>query len=126
MTKSIAFKGDLTLALSVKNLDAAIDWYGRALGCELLYKLEDLAWCELTSPLKGVSIGLGVNQEAPKGGCTPVWGVEDIAAARRALEAMDVRFDGETREVPGQVLLATFYDPDGNSWMLVESIGAMG
>jgi hypothetical protein len=34
-----------------------------------------------------------------------------------------VRFDGPTREYPGMVKLATFFDPDGNTLMLYESLG---
>ena len=33
-----------------------------------------------------------------------------------------MRFDGETNEIEGMVKLATFYDPDGNSFMLAQSL----
>ena len=52
----------------------------------------------------------------------PVWGVVDIAQARAALEEKQVRFDGDTIEIAGMVKLATFYDPDGNAWMLAQSL----
>ncbi len=45
----------------------------------------------------------------------------DIDVARKHLESHGVRFDGDTREIEGMVKLATFYDPDGNSFMLAES-----
>lgn len=62
--------------------------------------------------------------ESPKVGAGPVltWSVLDVAAARRSLEERDVRFDGPTREIPGLVKLATFYDPDGNTLMFAESL----
>ncbi|MCB1161391.1 VOC family protein, partial [bacterium] len=66
---------------------------------------------------------LGVREEVkPGGGSVPVWGVLDIAEARAALEARQVRFDGDTVEIPNMVKLATFFDPDGNAMMLVESL----
>ncbi|HSD03011.1 MAG TPA: VOC family protein [Gaiellales bacterium] len=55
-------------------------------------------------------------------GATLTFGVADIDAARAHLEAHDVRFDGETSEVPGMVRLATFYDPDGNTFMLAQRL----
>jgi CreA protein len=48
--------------------------------------------------------------------------VEDIEAARRRLEQREVRFDGPTRTIEGLVKLATFYDPDGNTFMLYEDL----
>jgi catechol 2,3-dioxygenase-like lactoylglutathione lyase family enzyme len=43
--------------------------------------------------------------------------VPDVAAARAALEAKGVEFDGETRDT-GVCHMAFFKDPDGNSLML--------
>jgi len=43
--------------------------------------------------------------------------VPDVAAARAALEAKGVEFDGETRDT-GVCHMAFFHDPDGNALML--------
>jgi CreA protein len=88
---------------------------------ELIYKLDDMGWCELRTAWKGISIGLGQSETPTTGGTTPVFGVEDIDAARSHLESNGVRFDGDTQVIPDMVKLATFYDPDGNPWMLAES-----
>jgi hypothetical protein len=48
--------------------------------------------------------------------------VLDIATARAGLEGAGVPFDGETQVLPGLVKLATFSDPDGNRFMLAESL----
>ena len=70
-----------------------------------------------------MTIGLGQNEEVDgRGGTTPVFGVTDIEVARRDLEGKGVRFDGDSQEIPGMVKLATFFDPDGNSYMLSESL----
>jgi catechol 2,3-dioxygenase-like lactoylglutathione lyase family enzyme len=116
------YASNLVISTPVSNLDAAIAWYRDALGFEVVYKLDELGWCELRTPYEGITIGLGQNEKIKNGGATPTFGVEDIDDARRHLEGKDVRFDGETYEVEGMVKLATFYDPDGNAYMLAESL----
>jgi len=111
----------LTISCSVSDLERSVAWYRELLGFELIYKLDDMGWCELRTPWKGISIGLGQSETPTTGGTTPVFGVEDIDAARSHLETNGVRFDGETQVIPDMVKLATFYDPDGNPWMLAES-----
>jgi catechol 2,3-dioxygenase-like lactoylglutathione lyase family enzyme len=125
MSDPIGYKGDLTLSLHVRDMEAAIRWYTEMLGFELIYKLDEMGWCEMRSPVKDVTVGLGqVKEMAPHDGCVPVWGVVNIEASRRKLEKMGVRFDGPTHEITGMVKLATFYDPDNNAWMLVQSLQA--
>ena len=117
------YDGRLTAALSVKDLDASIPWYREMLGFELIYRLENWGWCELKTAVPGVSLGLGETDEVKTaGGATLTFNVTDIAAARGYLEERGVRFDGETSEIEGMVKLATFYDLDGNSFMLAQSL----
>lgn len=124
MNTPFAFKGDLTLSLHVSDMSASIGWYEEMLGLHLVYKLEEMGWCEMKSPVANVTVGLGQVEEVRKGGgCVPVWGVEDIEKARAYLESKGVKFDGDTITIPEMVRLATFFDPDGNAWMLVQSIG---
>lgn len=75
-----------------------------------------------SAPAKGVSIGLNQDGDALGPGTTPVFGVHDIHAARAELEAKGVSFEGDTTEIPGMVRLATFTDPDGNRYMLAQSL----
>ena len=44
---AIEYDGGLTCAMGVSDLDRSIAWYRDMLGFELLYRLEDNAWCEL-------------------------------------------------------------------------------
>ena len=122
-TSSLPFgyDGHLVVSVNVSDLDRSIEWYREMLGFEVTYKLDDYGWAEVQSPITGVSIGLGQVDEPKVTGNTPTWGVDDIDKARAYLESKDVRFDGETQDVGGMVKLATFYDPDGNPYMLAQS-----
>ena len=126
MTASLGYDGGLTCSLDVSDLDAAIKWYEEVLGFKLLYKIDAMGWCELASPVARVNVGLGqVEKKKQEGGNSVlVWGVHDIDAARKQLEALKVRFDGPTRTYEGMVRLATFFDPDGNTLVLYQSLEA--
>jgi len=127
MASALGYDGGLTASMGVKDLDRAIAWYRDVLGFTLLYKVEEMAWCELASEIKGVNVGLSqVEKVSPEGGATLTWGVKDIAAARKNLEGRKVRFDGETMTVEGMVKLATFFDPDGNKMMLFQDLQKKG
>jgi len=117
-----AYSENITISVGVSDLDKAIDWYGEVLGLELVYKLDQHGWCEMATATRGVTIGLGQTEELKPGSTTPTFGVIDIEAARKHLESKDVRFDGDTYEIEGMVKLCMFYDPDGNSYMLAQSL----
>jgi len=116
------YSENITISVGVSDLEKAIEWYGDVLGLELVYKLDQHGWCEMATATKHVTIGLGQTEELKPGSTTPTFGVMDIGAAREHLESKDVRFDGDTYEIEGMVKLCMFYDPDGNSYMLAESL----
>lgn len=118
------FDGGLTCSVNVLDIQAAMKWYQEVLGFELIYYLEELGWCELKSPVPGVNVGLSQVEKMPPPGGNAVltWGVKDIDRAKGDLESRDVRFDGDIRTIEGMVKLATFYDPDGNCYMLYQDI----
>ena len=116
------YSQNLTISVGVSDFERAIEWYTDVLGFELVYKLDQYGWCEMSTATKHVTIGLGQNEDLKTGGATPTFGVVDIDAARKHLESKDVRFDGDTYEIEGMVKLCMFYDPDGNSYMLAQSL----
>ena len=122
MTDQIQFDGGLTLSLPVSDLDKAIDWYQQTLGFELKYRLDDVGWCELTSSVDKVSVGLSVVESPNPGGATPTFGVQDIKAAEASLKSMGVRIDGDIVSIEGLVSLLTFYDQDDNSLMFFQEL----
>lgn len=122
MAGKIQYNGGLTLSLSVSNLDEAIAWYGDVLGFELIYRMDDMGWCEMSTGVEQVNVGLSVTEEVAPGGATPTFGVVNIEAARQALEAAGVKLDGDIMTIEGMVSLQTFYDPDGNSLMFFQDL----
>jgi catechol 2,3-dioxygenase-like lactoylglutathione lyase family enzyme len=123
MTTDLGYDGELTCAFPCSDLERSLAWYRDVLGFTLLYKLDDMGWCELRTGVDHVNVGLS-QVEAPdvKGGPTVVFGVGDIERTRRALEEQDVRFDGEIQTIEGMVRLTTFYDPDGHKLMLAQDL----
>ncbi len=120
---SIEYDGEVTLSMQVSDMEKSIQWYQHTLGLELLYKVDEIGWCEMATKTDGLRVGLSQVENAKgSAGCTPTFGILDIEAARASLESKDVRFDGPTQEIEGLVKLATFYDPDGNAFMLAQSL----
>lgn len=120
MTK---FDGGLTCSIGVSDLDASIGWYQDIFGAELLYRMEEMAWCELASPVARVNFGLSqVDEVKQGGGATLTFGVEDIDAAARMIADKGVKTDGPIHDIPDMVRLLTFYDPDGNALMFYQDL----
>lgn len=123
MASSLNYTGGLTCALEVANIDEGISFYRDVLGFELIYKMDEMAWCELKTEVANVNVGLSeVENAGGKGGATLTFGVKNVDDARRELEGKGVRFDGENQVIEGMVKLATFYDPSGNALMLYEDL----
>jgi catechol 2,3-dioxygenase-like lactoylglutathione lyase family enzyme len=121
---AIDYDGGLTCSCGVTNLDRSIAWYRDVLGFELLYRLEQIAWCELKTGVARVNLGLSEVEEAGgKGGATLTFGVTDIGAAKVELDRHGVRQDGAIRDIPNLVRLLTFYDPDDNALMFYQETG---
>lgn len=119
---AVSLQETITIALSVRDRHASAKWYADMLGFEALYHADEAGWSELKTNTVGVTIGLGEHAEPAPGNSVPVFGVDDIDAARGSLEQLDVKFDGDTIVIEGMVKTATFYDPDGNALMLAEDL----
>ena len=121
----IEYDGALSIAVNVSDLASAVDWYRGALGFEVEGRVDEIGWAELTTPYPGVTLGLSEVEGEPRvGGITPTFGVRDLDAARSHLEERGIRFDGDMIEYEGMVRLATFFDPDGNAFMLAQNLAS--
>lgn len=123
-TEELDYKAETTCAINVRDFARAAKWYEDVLGFRKLYDVPEIGWGEWATNVPGMTVGISEVQDAGqgKGGATLTFGVNDIARARAWLESQNVRFDGETREIPGLVKLATFFDPDGNTLMLAQGL----
>ncbi|MGH2610802.1 MAG: VOC family protein [Tepidiformaceae bacterium] len=124
---AMGYRAETTCAINVTDFKAASKWYQEVLGFTPLYEIDDLGWGEFATNVPGMTVGLGQvepgSNDAPgPGGATLTFGIADIDRSRALLEAKGVKFDGETREVAGMVRLATFFDPDGNTFMLAQGL----
>ena len=124
MLTKIDYQGTLVCSINVSDLDRSVAWYREGLGFEEIYRMPEWGWCEMRSPVDGVTLGL---QQADSGfgpgGATLAFAVGDVEAARRHLESLGARFEGDIVVIPGDngVKLANFFDPDGNPLTLAES-----
>ena len=108
------------VSVNVSDYDRSLAWYREVLGFELSYELRDYGWYELSTPF-GFTIGLGQTETVTPGSVTPTFGVHDIDAAIAHLRAHGVEVE-DWHEIPDMVRLSTFYDPDGTSWMLAQTL----
>ena len=60
---TISYDGGLTCSIGVSSLDRSIPWYRDVLGFELLYRLEQIAWCELKTAVDKGYVMLGLKRE---------------------------------------------------------------
>jgi len=103
---ALGYDGALTCAINVSDLDAGIAWYRDTLGMELLYRVDEIAWCEFESPVARVSVGLAqVEQVIQGGGATLTFGVVDLDAAKAVLGAPGWAGAGDPRHGPAAHLL---------------------
>ena len=114
---------ELTASVGVSDLGAAIEWYQSVLGFSLLYRMDDIGWCEMATAMPGVNIGLSQLESVGKGGgATVVFGVDDIEGAKAHLDSLGVRQDGGIQVIEAMVKLITFFDPDGNTLMFSQNL----
>lgn len=122
----MTYRAETTCVVTVSDFRAAAKWYEEVLGFQNLYEVPEMPWGEWATNVPGTTIGLGQAQPGESvqtgGGAVLTFGVQDIEKARAWLESKGVRFDGDISEVPGMVKLATFFDPDGNTFMLAQGL----
>lgn len=105
--------------LPTRDLETAVRFYGETLGLHRSVYMPDRNFAEFETGNLTLSI---LNAERMGLGHNPVkthiaLHVDDVAQARKALEARGVEFEGETFDT-GVCHMAFFGDPDGNALML--------
>jgi catechol 2,3-dioxygenase-like lactoylglutathione lyase family enzyme len=102
------------------DMDRSVAFYGDVLGLPLIQRAGN-EWARFRAGDVGLALHATDGPEVPPGG-TVVFAVDDLDAARAALEARGVRFDGHEAEVAGFARFSTFHDPDGNPLQLIEYV----
>lgn len=114
------FLGLRTVVYGVENLREARDWYTQLLEQQPYFDAEYYV---------GFNVGgfeLGLNPDARNAigradGVVAYWGVADIRAQVERLNALGARQHGEIQDVGEGILLASFLDPYGNIFGLIEN-----
>ena len=85
MASPMNYDGGLTITFQSGDLNRSIPFYQDILGFKLLYRVDEIGWCELQTEVAGGRVNVGLSQvEKPKAGAgaVPTFGVKDIAKSR--------------------------------------------
>lgn len=103
-----------------QDLDRAVRFYRDVLGLPLV-RQEGTSWAEFeTGTIRLALHGATEGRPVETGGATAVFEVEDLDAARAALEEKGVEILDHMGEVEGYARFASFLDPDGNTVQVIE------
>ena len=109
--------------ITVADIKKAIKFYTEVMGFELHEFNEEFGWAELSGK-EGARLGLAQEciEHGNKAGTNAVITVTvpNIQKAIEQLKTNKTTLIGEIMEIPGQVKLQTFTDPDGNAFQLCE------
>jgi predicted enzyme related to lactoylglutathione lyase len=106
------------LTVFVEDYDAATEFYGTLLGLPCSAQYGRINGCEFETGTLTLQVmeSAAIGREFVPSTHPIALHVDDVAAAREALESQGVRFLGETID-SGVCHMAIFADPDGNTLM---------
>ncbi len=112
------------VSVNVTDWARARKFYHETLGLPIAAEMAEVGWLEFGLPNQ---THLALNRwDDPKtvpantGNATLVFGVDDARGVIAELRAKGVRCE-EPVEIPGMVIYATFYDPEGNRFQVAQS-----
>lgn len=121
--------------ITVSNLEKAEHFFVHDVGLTLTLADKKNGWLEFSA---GRGFRLGVSQwhretgccgekqephcrnEGPGSNATITMDVDNLVETKNLLESRGVQFLGPIMEMPGHLKLATFADPDGNTFQLLQ------
>lgn len=114
---------------NVSDLGRAKKFYGETLGLPVSMVSDEAGWAEYGHPHQShlaVNLWRGPEPIPPAlGGATATFTCDDVRGSIERLRAKGVRCE-EVEEVAGMVILAGFFDPDGNRLQLAQSLTSQG
>ena len=114
------FLGLRTVIYGVSNIEEAKAWYTTLLEVEPYFEAE----CYVGFNIGGFELGLDPdarNVTSRADGVVAYWGVENIAAQVERINGLGARQHGEIVDVGEGILMASFLDPFGNVFGLIEN-----
>ena len=126
--------------ITVTDLEKAEHFFSHTLGLTLMVSDKEHSWLEYAAAGQGFRLGVYAihkeqgccgqpeeqekccRKEGPGSNAVLTLQVADIGSSKKELESKGVQFISPIMEVPGQVKLATFVDPDNNQFQLVEIV----
>lgn len=124
---TIEYGDEINFSIGVTDLDRSVRFFTEHFGFRKMFVDEQNRWAAVATFMDGVTLGFSEVEKAPgRGGATPTFGVVDIETVRTDLEGEGVRFDGPTIEIPGITKFATFFDDDGNAFMIAQKLQSFG
>ena len=110
---------------NVKDWERAKKFYRDTLGLPVAVEIDQAGWVEFGHPNQthvAINLWRGPDAMPPtNGGATVTLGCDDTRAMVAKLRAKGVKCD-DPDEIPGMVILATFYDPEGNRLQIAQSL----
>jgi catechol 2,3-dioxygenase-like lactoylglutathione lyase family enzyme len=104
----------------VADLDRAVAFYRDVLGLPLRRREAD-SWAEFDAGGRRFALhSVGEEQQIAPGGAAAVFSVSDLDRAKASLERHGVPATTHEGEVEGRARFASFLDPDGNTFQLIE------
>ena len=115
--------------VTVKDFNAAIDFFTNTLGLTLNMSSPEHNWAEFSSP-SGAHVGIcqeDTSTECPSpikagGNAVICFTVADIEATKAELVEKGVELVGDIQEVPGHVKLLLIRDNSGNFYHIVQDL----
>jgi catechol 2,3-dioxygenase-like lactoylglutathione lyase family enzyme len=103
----------------VADMDRAVAFYREVLGLRLLRR-DDGSWAEFDAGGRRFALhAVAEGQRVVAGGATAVFSVADLDTACAELSSLGVPVTHEG-DVEGYARFASFHDPDGNTFQLIE------
>ncbi|QGH35560.1 lactoylglutathione lyase [Gracilibacillus salitolerans] len=116
------YKSGLTIWYNVKSMDESVKYFTEGLGFSLDFKDEEQRIAMITTNTKDYCIGFAEAETIAPVTSSAVFEVEDIEKTYVELKERGIQFTGEIETIPNLVKLATFQDPDGNSFELSQTL----
>ena len=116
-------RGIDVVSYNVSDFERAKKFYSETLGLPIAAQMDGVGWIEYGFPNHthlALNAWQGPGSVPTGGGATVIFGSQSVRATVERLRAKGVRCD-DAVEIPGMVIYASFYDPDGNRLQIAES-----